>query len=79
MNNEDPIWRNINWIKSFLHPVVHTVSLVHISSKKRLHIVLDVKPKKDVHSGVSVSYTFVLQNMKLSTVVYAMIFHVTCL
>jgi len=77
--NRDPFWRNINWVKNFLRPVVHTVDLVHIFSKKGLHIVLDVKLKRDIHSGVNVSYMFVPKTMKLNTVVYAMIFHVTCL
>ena len=78
MNDENLIWRNANWIKGFLHPVVHTVDLVRIFSKKEPHIVLDVAPTEDDHFGASVSYMLVLQNIKLNTVVYAMIFHVTC-
>jgi hypothetical protein len=79
MNDEKPIWRSINWIKSFLRPVVHTVDLVHIFSKKGLPIVPDVAPTKGIHFGASASYMLALQNMKSSTVGSAVIFRATCL
>ena len=66
-------------MKNFLHLVAHTVDFVLTLAKRELPIALGVKQTKDIHFGVSVSCMLVPRIIKLSTVDYAKIFHVTCL
>ena len=63
----------------FLHLVAYTVGSVDTTLGKRPLAVLDVVHKKDILSGVIANFTLVLKDMKLSTVGFARIFHVTCL
>lgn len=63
----------------FLHLVAYTVGSVDTTLGKSPLAVLDVVHKKDILSGVIVNFTLVLKDMKLSTVGFARIFHVTCL
>ena len=57
--------------------MVNIVAFVYTIRKKKPQVVLDVATTKGIHFGVSVNYTLVQLNIKLSIVDSAQIFHVT--